>query len=90
MSCESNGEGPPASICRRPFYRIVRAGDGVYDVWLSPGEAVPMTTEGGITDYNLRLMAVTGVEWPGSEQALEEDIRRRYADWVASAEIIEI
>ena len=74
----------------RHFYRIIKNENGQYDIWLSPGEPVLMTTENGLMDYNLRILAVTGVEWPGTEYELEEDIRRRYDAWISGAEIIEI
>ena len=72
----------------RRFYRIVPNDDGTVDVWLTPGEAAPMFDElTGQYDYNLRILAVRGVEpWPG----LETDIRRRYQSWIESAEVIEI
>ena len=72
----------------RPFYRIVPNDDGTVDVWLSPGEPIPMFDMlTGAVDYNIRLLAVRGVsKWDG----MEEDIRRRYSAWCESAEIIEI
>ena len=75
------------------FYRIMPTGDGRVDVWLSPGEGVPvMDEETHATDYNIRLLAVCGVnpddpEWGGD---LEGHIRRHYRKWIASAEVIEI
>ena len=80
----------PENEQRRVFYRIIRREDGLYDVWLTPGKPVPMTTEGGLMDYNLRVQAVQGVDWPGAEYELEEDIRRRYEAWLDSSETIEI
>lgn len=72
----------------RRFYRIIPNDDGTVDVWLTPGEPVPMfDNQTRQYDYNLRIMAVRGVEpWPG----LETDIRRRYQSWIDSAEVIEI
>ena len=72
----------------RRFYRIIPNDDGTVDVWLTPVEPVPMfDNQTGQYDYNLRIMAVRGVEpWPG----LETDIRRRYQSWIDSAEVIEI
>ena len=77
----------------RRFYRIVLRGDGLVDVWFSPGEAVPMRDESnGQLDYNIRVYAVQGIrpddpQWGGN---LEEHIRRHYRKWIASAEVIEI
>ena len=75
------------------FYRIHKRADGLVDVWLTPGEAVPMYDDlTGRYDYNIRLLAVVGIDpknpqWGGS---LEEHIRRNYAAWIESAEVIEI
>lgn len=75
------------------FYRIVPTGEGLVDVWLSPGEGVPITDSvTRVTDYNIRLLAVQGVnpcdpQWGGD---LEGHIRRHYRRWLASAEVIEI
>ena len=81
-------EKKPKPIDGRPFYRIIPARDGLVDVWLTPGKAIPIYDDlTGRFDYNFQILAVTGVT---SYDGLEEDIRRRYADWVASAEIIEI
>lgn len=75
------------------FYRIMPTDGGLVDVYLTPGEVVPMFDNmGGRMDYGIRLLAVRGVnpedeQWGGS---LEEHIRRHYAAWLASAEEIEI
>ncbi len=75
------------------FYRILPSCDGLVDVYLTPGEAVPMYDNlSGRMDFNIRLLAVRGVdpkdpEWDGH---LEEHIRQHYAAWLASAEEIEI
>lgn len=75
------------------YYEIKERSDGLVDVWLTPGELVPIR-DGltGRTDYGIRLMAVHGInptdsQWGGS---LESHIREHYAAWVASAEEIEI
>ena len=76
----------------RPFYRIVENDDGLVDVWLSPGEAVYLTdTLTGLMDYNIRALAVTGIDpkdpqWGGD---LEEHVRRNYSAWCESAKIVE-
>lgn len=73
----------------RVFYRIIKnKDDGTVDVWLTPGTAVPIYDSlTGRYDYNFRILAVRGlIPWDG----MEEDIRNRYTDWVASAEEIEI
>ena len=84
---------PPAEKRGRPFYQIIPARDGLVDIWLTPGTAVPMLDDlTGRTDYGFRLMAVRGInpedpQWQGN---LEEHIRRHYAAWLESAEEIEI
>lgn len=75
------------------FYRIVPAGGGLVDVYLTPGDVVPMFDNlSGRMDYGIKLLAVRGIdpkdpEWAGD---LEEHIRQHYAAWLASAEEIEI
>lgn len=84
---------PPAENRGRPFYRIIPARDGLVDIWLTPGTAMPKTDDlTGRTDYGFRLLAARGVdpedpEWGGD---LEEHVRRHYTDWIESAEEIEI
>ena len=76
----------------RPFYRIFENDDGLVDVWLSPGEAVYLTDSlTGAMDYNLRALAVTGIDpkdpqWGGD---LEEHVRRNYSAWCESAKVVE-
>lgn len=75
------------------YYEIKERSDGLVDVWLTPGELVPIRDDlTGRTDYRIRLMAVRGInpedpQWDGN---LEEHIRRHYAAWLESAEEIEI
>ena len=82
---------PP--IPGRPFYRIVETHDGLVDIWLSPGEAVPIyDAVAGRTEIIIRVLAARGVnpkapEWGGD---LEEHIRRNYYAWIKSAEEMEI
>ena len=85
-----------AEIDRKPanrFYRIVEAGNGLVDVYLTPGEIAPIMDDlTGRTDYGIRLLAVRGIDpadpqWDGS---LEGHIREHYAAWMESAEEIEI
>lgn len=84
---------PSADESGRLFYRIIPARDGLVDIWLTPGTAVPMLDDlTGRIDYGFRLLAVLGIDpddpqWGGE---LEEHIRRNYAAWVESAEEIEI
>lgn len=84
---------PSAEESGRLFYRIIPARDGLVDIWLTPGTAVPMLDDlTGRIDYGFRLLAVLGIDpddpqWGGE---LEEHIRRNYAAWVESAEEIEI
>lgn len=77
----------------RPFYRIVERGDGLCDIWLSPGIAVPLYDNlTGRYDYNFKVLAVRGVnkEDPQWEGDLGEHIRRHYYAWIESAEEVEI
>ena len=75
------------------FYRISPRSDGLVDVYLTPGEAVPAYDDlSGRYDYNIRLLAVVGVDpkdpiWRGD---LEGHIREHYSWWIASAEEVEI
>lgn len=75
------------------YYRITERGDGLADVWLTPGELVAITDDlTGRLDYGIRILAVRGIDpkdpqWGGN---LEEHIRRHYAAWLESAEEIEI
>lgn len=79
------------AIC--DFYRITERGDGLVDVWLTPGELVAIMDDlTGRKDYGIRLLAVRGIDpndpqWGGS---LEEHIRMHYAAWLESAEEVEI
>lgn len=86
-------EGPPAEECGRLFYRIIKTHDGLCDVWLTPGEAVPMHDNlTGRTDFNIRVLAMRGIN-PDDPQYggdLEEHIRRNYYALIRSAEEIEI
>ena len=85
--------GPSVTNRGRPFYRIMQTHDGLVDVWLTPGEAVPLLDDlTGRYDYNFRILAVQGVN-PDDPQYggdLEEHIRRNYFAWIQSAEEIEI
>lgn len=89
----SAGNRPPAKESGRLFYRITQARDGLVDIWLTPGEAVPMFDDlTGRIDYNFRVLAVRGIDpkdpqWEGN---LEEHIRRNYYKWLESAEETEI
>ncbi len=79
------------AIC--DFYRIAERGDGLVDVWLTPGEIVPIMDDlTGRVDYGIRVRVVHGIDpedpqWCGD---LEEHIRMHYAAWLKSAEEIEI
>lgn len=63
------------------------------DIWLSPGEAVPLTDDlTGRIDYNFRVLAVRGIDpkdpqWEGD---LEGHIRKHYYKWIESAEEVEL
>ena len=72
------------------FYTISERSDGLVDVWLEPGEAVARYELNGRMEFDVRTLAVIGVDpkdpqWGGD---LEDHIRRHYAAWVASAEVI--
>lgn len=72
------------------FYTISERSDGLVDVWLEPGEAVARYELNGRMEFDVRTLAVRGVDpkdpqWGGD---LEDHIRRHYAAWVASAEVI--
>ena len=89
----ARNDGPPAEKRGRPFYRIIETHDGLCDVWLTPGEAVPRYDNlTGRMDFNIRVLAMRGInpddpQWGGE---LEEHIRRNYSAWIQSAEEIEI
>ena len=86
-------EGPSVHESGRPFYRITPTHDGLVDVWLTPGEAVPLYDDlSGRFDYGIRILAVCGVnpEDPQYGGDIEEHIRRNYYAWIESAEEIEI
>lgn len=70
----------------KSFYRIIDNEDGTVDVYLTPAKAIPVQGAGRM-DYKLQLLAIRGVvPFPD----MESDIRERYDDWCASAEVIEI
>lgn len=67
------------------FYSIQPNGDGTVDVYLIPEGRIYRTSSG--TEIDAVLLAVRGiVPFPG----MEWDIRRRYGDWCAAAEKIDI
>lgn len=75
------------------FYQITERHDGLVDVWLTPGETVPMYDE--LTDrrdYGIRILGVRGIdpEDPVFQGDLEGHIREHYAAWLESAEETEI
>jgi hypothetical protein len=79
------------AIC--DFYRITERGDGLVDVWRTPGEIVPsMDDLTGRVDYGIRVRVVHGIDLndPQWGRSLEEHIRMHYAAWLESAEEIEI
>ena len=75
------------------FYKIVERGDGLVDVWLTPGEVAPILDDlTGRVDYGIRVRVAHGIDpedpqWSG---CLDEHIRRHYAAWLESAEEEEI
>ena len=79
----------------KQFYRIVpnQDGSGTVDVWLSPGQPVPIyDTLTGLLDYNIKVLAVRGIREDDPQYGgdLEEHIRRNYYAWMESAEEVEI
>lgn len=56
----------------RPFYAIRDNGDGTADVYLDTGQDGLLRAVRGVVPF----------------EGMEEDIRKRYADWCASAEVI--
>lgn len=91
---KSKGDRKPSADDRgRRFYRIVQARDGLVDIWLTPGTAIPLVDDlTGRIDYDFEILAVCGVDpedpqWGGD---LEEHIRRNYESWVKSAEVIRL
>ena len=73
----------------RHFYSIVPSGEDTVDVYLNPA-IEPMTTEGGITDYDIAVRVVRGVN-PNDPQFggdLEGHIRAHYDAWRDSGEMI--
>ena len=74
------------------FYAIDKRTDGLVDVWLTPGKAVPFFENSGHMEITVKTMAVRGIDpedpqWGGD---LEGHIREHYYDWLASAEEVEI
>lgn len=70
----------------KSFYRIQDNSDGTVDVYLTPAKAVPVQQTDGKLDFSFQLLAIRGVvPFPD----MESDIRKRYDDWCASAEVIE-
>ena len=59
------------------FYRIVERGDGLVDVWLTPGQAYPDTENtAGRMEYKIQALAVQGINpadpvWRGDLGALQ-------------------
>ena len=75
------------------FYRIKPRADGLVDVWLTPGEAVPAYDNlTGRYDYNIRILMATGIDPadPIFQGDMEGHIREHYSWWLASAEEVEI
>lgn len=67
-------------------YSIEDNGDGTVDVYLSP-DFCAYRTEDGAVEYDGTFYAVHGVE---KFDGMEDDIRRRFYAWVASAEKINL
>lgn len=86
-------EQEPSGPNGRLFYRIMPSHDGLVDIWLTPGEPVPLYDNlTGRIDYNFRVMAVRGInpEDPQYGGDLEGYLREHYYAFTASAEEIEI
>ena len=70
------------------FYDVVRQDDGTYDIYLQH-ELLPKVIEYGIKDYDIKVYAVRGIiPWWEDISELEEDIRKRFRDYIESAEVI--
>ena len=83
----SQANAPPCE--GRHFYSIVPGAEGTVDVYLNPA-IEPMTTEDGITDYDIAVRVVRGANpddprWDGD---LEGHIRANYTAWCESGEVI--
>ena len=66
-------------------YTIIYDPEGISaDIYLG-AEVYPKTDENGNTDYDIRVRVIRDVP-AGDTDALEEDIRRRYDDYMAEAE----
>ena len=58
----SAGKQGPSGSFGRPFYRIVPTHDGLCDIWLTPGEPVPIYDNlTGRIDYNFKVLTVRGI-----------------------------
>ena len=71
---------------RRLFCCCIDNGDGTADVYLL-SDVEPLASEDGFTDYDLRVVVVTGVDL---YDGLETDIRNNYEEWLARGEEIGI
>lgn len=71
------------------FYDVVENGDGTVDIYLKHELLPKIVWETGQTDYDIRVYAVRGIEpWWTDYSELEDDIRRRFRDYIESAEVI--
>lgn len=68
------------------FYGILQNEDGTVDVYLKPEIQTYRTEDGGKENDGTVGILRGLVPWEG----LEEDIRRRWDDWCAEAERIDI
>ncbi len=71
---------------KRRFYSIDPQDDNTVDVYLEP-DAAQYSANTGMMKHNVVILVVRGiVPWEG----MENDIRARYDDWCASAELVGI
>lgn len=79
--------GKPRDHPRRP-YTIIMHEDNIADIYLE-SEVYPITTDDGVTDYDVRISVIRGIDTEGrTVEELEEDIRRRYEAYREAAESI--
>lgn len=74
------------------FYRFETRGDGLVDIWLTPGEPRPYWKLDGRMDFGIRVLVVRGIDpkdpqWGGD---LEAHVREHFSEWLGMAEEVEI
>ena len=74
----------------RRFYFVLMREDGLADVFLDPFDW-PEPWD-GVSDRQVAFVAVKGVdpEAYGGAEGLENDVRARFGDWLASGEAVQM